>query len=111
MEPIRVHRRFIRYALLRLYTLVKRSSIAFIMFKFDILSGRMNLPNFLSACDLNTPRYRTRGSKFLRIGFHRTSYGVNELMSAAMRKFNEVIGLFDFISTRNQFMNPLKLTL
>jgi hypothetical protein len=32
-------------------------------------------------------------------------------MSAAMREFNEVIGLFDFILTRNQFMNRLELAL
>jgi hypothetical protein len=87
----RVQRRFIRYALrgldwtdtydlppykhwcalLRLETLVKRRSIACIMFKFDILSGR--------------------------ICFHRTNYGVHEPMFAAMRDFNEVFGLFDFI--------------
>jgi hypothetical protein len=42
-------------ALLRLDTLVKRRSIACIMFIFDILSGRINSPNFLSALDLNTP--------------------------------------------------------
>jgi hypothetical protein len=64
------------------------------MFKFDILSGKMNSPNLFSALDLNTPQYRTRGSEFLQIVFHRKNYG--ELMSAAMRKFNEVIGLFDF---------------
>jgi hypothetical protein len=77
------------------------------MFIFDILSGRMNSPNLLSALDLNTPQYRTRGSEFLRISFHRTNYGVHEPMSAAMREFNEVIGLFDFILTRNQFLNRL----
>jgi hypothetical protein len=81
------------------------------MFIFDILSGRMNLPNLLPALELNSTRYRTRGSKFLQIGFHPTNYGVHEPMSAAMREFNEVIGLFDFILTRNQFMNHLKLTL
>jgi hypothetical protein len=87
----RVQRRFIRYALrglgwtdtydlppyehrcalLRLEPLVKRRSIACIMFKFDILSGR--------------------------ICFHRTNYGVHEPMFAAMRDFNKVFGLFDFI--------------
>jgi hypothetical protein len=101
-----------RCALLRLDTLVKRRSIACIIFIFDILSGRMNSINLLmSALDLNTPRYRTRGSEFLRIGFHRTNYGVHEPMSAAMREFNEVIGLFDFILARNQFVNRQKLTL
>jgi hypothetical protein len=88
-----VQRRFIRYALcglswmdiynlppyehgcalLRLDTLVKRRSVACIMFIFDILSGRMNSPNLLSALDLNNPRYRTRSSEFLRIGLHRES--------------------------------------
>jgi hypothetical protein len=92
-------------------TLVKRRSIACIMFIFDILSGRMNSPNLLSALDLNTPQYRTRGSEFLRIGFHGTNYRVHEPMSAAMREFNKVIGLFDFILTRNQFLSRLKLTL
>jgi hypothetical protein len=58
----------------------------------------MNSPNLLSALDLNTPRYRTRGSEFLRIGFHRTNYEVHEPMSVAMREFNEGFGLFDFIS-------------
>jgi hypothetical protein len=103
----RMQRRFIRYALrglgwtntydlppyehrcslLRLCTLVKQRSFACIMLIFDILSGRMNSPNLLSALDLITPRYRTRGSDFLRIGFHRTNYGVHE----SMRVFNEVI--------------------
>jgi hypothetical protein len=48
-----------RYALLHLETLVNRRSIACIMFLFDILSGRMNSPNLVSAFDLNIPRYRT----------------------------------------------------
>jgi hypothetical protein len=99
----------------RIFTICHRMSIgvlfcACIMFILDILSGRMNSPNLLSALDLNTPRYRTRGSEFLRIGFHRTNYGVHEPMSAAMREFNEVIGLFDFILTRNKFVNRLRLT-
>jgi hypothetical protein len=127
----RVQRRFIRYALrsfgwtyiydlppyeqrcalLRLDTLVKRRSIACIMLVFDVLGGRMNSSSLLSALDLKTPRYRTRGSEFLRIGFHCTNYGAHEPMSAAMHEFNEVIGLFDFILTRNQFVNRLRLTL
>jgi hypothetical protein len=71
----------------------------------------MNSPTLLSALDLNTPRYRTQGSEFLQIGFHRTNNGVLLPMSAAMRAFNKVIGLFGFILTRNQFINHLKLTL
>jgi hypothetical protein len=71
----------------------------------------MNSPNLLSALDWNTTQYRTRGFEFLRIGFHRTNYGVHEPMSAAMREFNEVIGLFDFILARNQFLYRLKQTL
>jgi hypothetical protein len=78
------------------------------MIIFDGLSGRINSPKLLSAFDLNIPQYRTRGSEFLRIGFHRTNYEVHESMSAKMREFNKVIGLFDFILTRNQLM---KLTL
>jgi hypothetical protein len=70
-----------------------------------------NSPNFLSALDLNTPRYQTQGSEFLRIGFHRTNYGAHEPMSATIREFNEVIGQFDFILTRNQFVNRLRLIL
>jgi hypothetical protein len=57
------------------------------MFIFDILSGRKNSPNLLSTLDLNTPQYRTRGSKFFD--------GVHEPKSAKMREFNEVIGLFE----------------
>jgi hypothetical protein len=81
------------------------------MFIIDILSGRMDTTNLLSALDWNTSRYRTRGSKFLRIDFHRKKYGVHKPMSTAMREFNEIIGLFNFILTPNQFMNLLKLTL
>jgi hypothetical protein len=69
----------------------------------------MNSPNFLSALDLNTPQYQS--SDFLRIGFHRKNYGVHEPMSVTMRKFNKDISLFDFMLTRYQFMNSLKLTL
>jgi hypothetical protein len=36
---------------------------------------------------------------------------VHEPMSAAMPEFNGVIGLFDFILSRNQFVNRLRLTL
>jgi hypothetical protein len=82
-----------------------------IIFILDILSCRMNSPNLLPALDLNTPRYQTQGSEFLRIGFYRTNYGVHEPISAAMREFNEVIGPFDLILTRYQFMNRMKLTL
>jgi hypothetical protein len=107
----RVQRRFIRYALrglgwtdtddlppyehrcalLRLDTLVKRRSIACIMFKSDILSGRMNSPYLLSALDFNTPRYRTRGSDILPIGSHLTNYEVDEPMSTAMREFTYLL--------------------
>jgi hypothetical protein len=44
-----------RYALLRLDTLVKRRSIACIMFIFNVMGGRMNSPSLLSALDLKTP--------------------------------------------------------
>jgi hypothetical protein len=68
-----------RCALLHPDFLEKKHSIACIMFIFDILSGRMNSPNLLSVLDLNTSRYRTRGSEFLRICFHyHTNYGVHE---------------------------------
>jgi hypothetical protein len=100
-----------RFAILRRVTLVIRRFIACLLFIFDSLSGRLNWPNLLFDIDLNTPRYQTRDSEFLRIRFHCTNYRVHEPMSAAMHKFNEIIGLFDFILTRNQFMNRLKQTL
>jgi hypothetical protein len=46
-------------------------------------------------------------SEFLRISFHRTNYGVHEPMYAAMREFNEVISLFDFILTRKHLYEYL----
>jgi hypothetical protein len=127
----RVQRRFIRYALrglgwtdmhdlppyedrcalLHLYTLAKRRSVACMMFIFDVLNGRVNSPGLLSVLNLIAPRYSTRGTEFLRIDFHRTNYGVHEPLSSAMRQFNEVIGLFDFGLTRDQFLNRLRLTL
>jgi hypothetical protein len=73
------------------------------MFIFDVLSGRVNSPNLLSVLDLITPRYLNRATEFLRINLYRTNYGIHEPMSNAMRQFNEVIGLFDFGMTRNQF--------
>jgi hypothetical protein len=79
------------------------------MFIFDVLSGRVNSPGLLSVLNLIAPRYSTRGTEFLRIDFHRTNYGVHEQMSSAMRHFNEVIGLFDFGLTRDQFLNRLRL--
>jgi hypothetical protein len=45
--------------LLSLDILVKRRSIACIMFKYNILSGRMNSTNLLYALALNTLQYRT----------------------------------------------------
>jgi hypothetical protein len=69
----------------------------------------VNSPNLLSVLNLIAPRYPTRGTEFLRIDFHRTNYGLSEPMSDAMRQFNEVIGLFDFGLTRDQFLN-IRLT-
>jgi hypothetical protein len=126
-----VQRRFIRYALrglgwtdihdlppyedrcvlLHLDTLTKRRSIAWVMFIFDVVSGRVNSPNLLSVLDLITPLYPTRGAKFLRIDFHRTNYRIHKPMSSAMRLFNEVIGPFDFSLTRDRLLNRLRLTL
>jgi hypothetical protein len=100
-----------RCALLHLDALAKRRSIASVMFNFDVLSGRVNSPNLLSVLDLITPRYPTRGTEILRIDFHRTNYGLHEPMPVEMRRFNEVIGLFDFDLTRDQFLNRLRLTL
>jgi hypothetical protein len=51
--------------------------IAYVMFIFDVLSGRVNSPNLLSVLDLITPRYPHRGTEFLRIDFHRTNYGIH----------------------------------
>jgi hypothetical protein len=126
----RVQRRFIRYhlrglgwtdmhdlphmdrcALLHLDTLAKRRSIACVMFIFDVLSGRVNSPNLLFVLNLIAPRHPTRAIEFLRINFHRTNYGIHETMLSAMRQFNEVIGLFGFGLTRDQFLNRLRLTL
>jgi hypothetical protein len=129
----RVQRRFIRYALrglgwtdmhdlppyedrcalLHLDTLTKRRSIACVMFIFDVLSGPgVKSPNLLSVLDLITPRYLTSGTEFFCIDFHWTNYnGIHEPMSSAMRQFNEVIGLFDFGLTQDQFVNRLRLTL
>jgi hypothetical protein len=87
-------------ALLHLDTLTKRRSIACVMFIFDVLSGRVNSPSLLSVIDLIPSRYPTRGTEFLRIDFHRTNH---DPMSSPMRQFNEVIGLFDFSLTRDQF--------
>jgi hypothetical protein len=70
----------------------------------------VNSPNLLSFLDLITPRNRSRGFEFLRIGFHRTNYVIHESMSGAMRQFNEVIGIFDFSLTRDQFLNRIRLT-
>jgi hypothetical protein len=78
---------------------------------FDVLSWRVNSPSLLSVLDLITPRYPTRVTDFLRIDFHRTNYGLHEPMLGAMRQFNEVIVLFDFGLTRDQFLNRLRLTL
>jgi hypothetical protein len=100
-----------RCALLHLDTLTKRRSIACVRFIFDVLSGRVNSPSLLSVLALITPRYPTRGTELLRIDVHRTNHGTREPMSSAMRQFNEVIGLFDFGLTWDQFLHRLKLNL
>jgi hypothetical protein len=58
-----------------------------------------------------TSRYPTNGTEFLRTDCHQTNYGLHEPMSGAIRHFNEVIGLFDFGLTRDQFLNRLRLIL
>jgi hypothetical protein len=59
----------------------------------------------------DAPFYILTPPQFLHIVFHRTNYGLHEPMLSAMRQFNEVIGLFDFGLTRDQFLNHLRLTL
>jgi hypothetical protein len=81
------------------------------MFIFDFLGGRVNKPNLLSVLDLVTPRYPTHGTEFVRFDFYQTNYGIHDPMSSAMRQFNEIICLFDFGLTRDQFLIRLRLTL
>jgi Reverse transcriptase (RNA-dependent DNA polymerase) len=100
-----------RCALLNIDTLFKRRAVACIMFIFDVLSGRVSSPNLLSMVNVNVPQYQTRGGEFLRVGFHRTNYAAHGPLNNASRQFNEVIGLFDFNLTRNQFLNRVRLAL
>jgi hypothetical protein len=72
---------------------------------------RVNSPNLLSVLNLITPLDQTRGTEFLCIDFYRTNYGLHDPMLGEMRQFNDVIGLFDFGLTRDQFLNRLRLTL
>jgi hypothetical protein len=62
---------------------------------FDVLSGRVGLPYFLSLVNVIVLRYRTRAGNFLQIDFHRTNYGIHEPLNDAIRHFNEFAGLFD----------------
>jgi hypothetical protein len=125
----RVQRKFVRYALrglgwtdmydippyvercslIRLETLTRRRSDACVMFVFDVLSVRVGSLSLLFLINVIASRYRTRGGNFLRIYFHRTNYGVHELLYDAVWHFNEVAGLFDCHLSRNQFFNRLRL--
>jgi hypothetical protein len=40
---------------------------------------RVGSPNLLSLVNVIAPRYRTQGGDFLRIDFHHTNYGVDDL--------------------------------
>jgi hypothetical protein len=106
----RVQKRFIRYALRGLGWTdmhdLPPSEDRCALLHLDTLAL-----NLLSVFDLITPRYPTRGTEFLCIDFHRTNNGLHESISGAMRQFNEVIGLFDFGLTRDQFLNRLRLNL
>jgi hypothetical protein len=75
---------------------------------FDLLSGKIDSPKLLSQINLSVPSYPTRGREFLFVEFHRTNYGIYEPINAAVRGFNELVGLFDFNITRDTFLNRIK---
>jgi hypothetical protein len=91
-----------RCALICLETLTRRCCDVCVMFVFDVLSGRVGSLNLWSLDIVIAPHYPIRCGDFLRIDFHRTTYGVHKPLNDVDRHFNEVAG---------QFLNRLRSVL
>jgi hypothetical protein len=80
-------RRYIyRCAVIRLW---RRRVNSWVLFIFDLLAGRVNLPGLLSLVNVNTPRYHTRECQFFRVVFHIPNYGIHEPLNNAAQEFYE----------------------
>ena len=61
-----------------------------LLFVFDFLSGRIDLPKLLSSFDINIPSRPLRKYSFFRIRHHRTNYGSFEPVLIILSFFNRI---------------------
>jgi hypothetical protein len=97
-----------RCKLLNLDTLCRRREISSVMFVRDVLCARIDSSGLLTMLALTANPHRTRSRALLLERFHRTSYGLNEPLSCAIRNFNNEIQCFDFCVSREGFHELLR---
>lgn len=85
-----------RCKLLDMDTLAKRRDDMRAVFIGKLLHGIIDAPNVLGKINVNATSRVLRATNFLRLPYHRTSYGQNEPICAMCNIFNSVFHLFDF---------------
>lgn len=96
-----------RCQLIGLETLMQRRKRAKAIFIAKLLAAEIDAPNLLELVNVNVPGYVTRRPEFLRLPLRRRDYTFHEPVRAMMECFNNVVHLFDFNMTTNEFKSRL----
>jgi hypothetical protein len=127
----RIQRRFVRFALrnfrwnvnsplppycqrcrfIDIDPLYVRRKIACILFVNDVLSNRYDCPVILSKLSLLVYHQNVRSRVMFREDRHRTNYGANEPLNAAIHLFNRFSNVFEFGIGRGAFRAEIRRTL
>jgi Reverse transcriptase (RNA-dependent DNA polymerase) len=127
----RIQRRFVRFALrnfrwianrqlppycqrsrlIDLDPLYVRRQIACILFVNDVLSNKYDCPVILSNLSLLVYQQNVRSRVMFREDRHRTNYGANEPLNAAIRSFNRFSNIYEFGVGRGGFRAEIRRTL
>lgn len=123
----RIQKRFIRFALknlpwhnphdlppypdrcrlLGLDTLQRRRRIKQAELIAKILNGEIDSPWLLSVLDLRAPQRTSRNGALIQPRFHRTTFGLNEPLTACIRTFTLIDDLFEFDEPSHRFVKRI----
>jgi hypothetical protein len=110
-DPFRLPPYKDRCKLLTLKTLNGRRNVLCVMLVRDLLSNAIDSPFLISKINLHAPVYALRETEMIRVQFHRTTYGQNEPIAFAIKKFNEFAYLYEIGLSRENFKNKLMETI
>lgn len=96
-----------RCRLLNMDTLEHRRRVNKAVFVAKLLKGEIDSPSLLSQLPFHIPLRILRNQTLLRVGLHRTNYGINAPIPAMITEFCRVQQFFNFNASTTSFKNKI----